>query len=58
MAQMKGVLVDDDCGEQVESGNPVVLALGGPAPGFTPIPGQFSCLDAPSDARTFYRVDE
>lgn len=29
MAEMEGVPVDDDCGEQVEAGDPVMLPLGG-----------------------------
>jgi hypothetical protein len=35
MAEMKGIPVDDDCGKQVESGDPVMLALGGSVTDFT-----------------------
>lgn len=35
MAEMDGVRVYDDCGEQAEAGDPVMLALGGSVTGFT-----------------------
>ena len=34
VAEMEGVPVDDDCGEQVQPGDAVVLALGGLGHGF------------------------
>lgn len=35
MAEMEGVPVNDDCGEQIESGDAVMLALGGSVTDFT-----------------------
>lgn len=35
LAEMEGVPVDDDCGEQVQPGDAVMLALGGAVTDFT-----------------------
>lgn len=35
MVEMEGVPVDDDCGQQVEAGDPVMLALGCSVSDFT-----------------------